>query len=230
METGTAENGCPAGGRECPLAIEVAQLREQCRRLEALSYIDALTGIYNFRYLQRALEMEMERTRRTKLPTSLIMADLDHFKGINGAYGHEAGNAALAWVSRIWRESIRVIDVACRYGGEEFALILPSTSLVQSINIAERLRMMISSNPVILNEQTVTLTASFGVAAFGDSDDWTVSEFMSRADGFLFQAKSLGRNRVCCQEIAPVLPEVGVTQDEKDGLFARIDPDKDESP
>jgi len=100
---------------------------------------------------------------------------------------------------------------------------------VQSINIAERLRTMINSNPVILDEQTVALTASFGVAVFSYSDDWTVSEFLSKADGFLFQAKALGRNRVCSQEIAVVLPEVGVTQEEKDGLFARSEAGKDES-
>ena len=206
MDNKNNEKNCPAGVEDCTLSVEVAQLREQVRNLETLSYIDALTGLFNFRFMQRALEMEMERTRRTFLPTSLIMADLDHFKNINGTYGHEAGNTALAWVGRLLRESVRIIDAACRYGGEEFALILPSTSLVQSSNIAERLRVIINSNSVLLNGQHVTLTASFGVAVFSFTDNWTVSDFLSKADGLLYQAKSSGRDRVFSQEIAPVLP------------------------
>lgn len=226
MSNKNPENQCPAGVAECSVTAEVAQLREQCHRLETLCYIDALTGLYNFRYMQRALEMEMERTRRTMLPTSLIMADLDHFKSVNGAYGHEAGNSALSLVGKVLRESIRIIDIACRYGGEEFALILPSTSLVQSANIAERLRLIINSSPVFLNDQPVTLTASFGVAVFSYNDDWTVSEFVNRADGLLYHAKYSGRNRVCAQKVAPVIPDTGVTLDEKELLFGRSEEDE----
>jgi len=215
------ENQCPAGMSDCPVSAEVAQLREQCSRLEALSYIDALTGLYNFRYFQRAIEMEMERTRRTMLPTSLIMADLDHFKDINTAYGHEAGNTILSWVGKMLRESTRVIDIPCRYGGEEFALILPSTSLVQSSKIAERLRVIIDSNPALLNETPVPVTASFGVASFNRRDDLTISEFISKADSLLYHAKYLGRNRVCSQEPASIIPETGVGADEKELLFGR---------
>ncbi len=197
----------------------MTQLREQCIRLEALSYIDDLTGLFNFRYLQRALETEMERTRRTMLPTSLIMADLDNFKNVNGVYGHEAGNTALSWVGRLLRESTRIIDIPCRYGGEEFALILPSTSLVQASNIAERLRVIINSSQAILNEKPVTLSASFGVAIFNHRDESTTSEFIRRADGFLYHAKNLGRNRVCSQEPTSIIPEIGVTPAEKELLF-----------
>ncbi len=221
MDCNNTNMHCPAGIADCALSAEVAQLREQCRILETLSYVDALTGLYNFRYLQRALEMEMERTRRTMLPTSLIMADLDHFKNINGKYGHESGNTALSFVGKLLREGVRIIDIACRYGGEEFALILPSTSLIQSANIAERLRVIINSNPVFLNSQPVTLAASFGVAVFSFTDNWTVSDFVAAADAFLYQAKSSGRNQVCFQKMEPVLPEFGVTQDEKELLIGK---------
>jgi len=211
---------CPTTAHTCPLASELEQLREKCRILEDLSYVDALTGIYNFRYMQRALDMEMERTRRSRLPTSLVMADLDFFKRVNDEFGHEAGNEALAHIGRILHEGVRVIDIPCRYGGEEFALILPSTSLVQASKIAERLRIAISSNPVPLKGKHVTITASFGVASFSHFDDWTVGEFLRKADSFLYHAKSSGRNRVWVQEISPVLPDVGVTQEEKDTLLA----------
>jgi diguanylate cyclase (GGDEF)-like protein len=91
---------------------------------------------------------------------------------------------------------------------------------VQSINIAERLRTIVNSHPVNLSGQTVTLTASFGVSAFEYTQKWSVSEFLSRADGFLFEAKTLGRNRVCSQDIRPVLPTVGVTAEEKEFLYS----------
>jgi diguanylate cyclase (GGDEF)-like protein len=218
----SAEQGCPTGAKECALIEEMASLREQCRKLEELSYVDALTGLYNFRHLQRSLEMEMARTRRSLLPTCLIMLDLDHFKNINTLYGHEAGNTALARVAAICRENIRIIDIPCRYGGEEFALILPSTSLLPASGIAERLRQSICATPIILNGQSVTVTASFGVAAFRHSDAFTVSEFLSKADSFLYQAKASGRNRVCAEPITP-LPTSEVTVEERNGLYSQID-------
>lgn len=214
------ERECPAASQECPLLPEMEQLRERCRVLEELSYVDSLTGMYNFRYLQRALDMEIERTRRTRLPTSLIMADLDYFRNINTKFGHEAGNIVLAEVGRILRESIRLIDIPCRYGGEEFALILPSTSHVQAVKIAERLRASIASLPIDIGVQTVTVTGSFGVASIRHYDNITVNEFIRRADGFLYQAKEAGRNHVCAQEICLDSQETEVTQDEKEALFA----------
>jgi len=223
------EKECPAGVCDCPFAGELALLKERCRRLEELSYVDALTGLFNFRHLQRSLEMEMERTRRSRLPTSLIMSDLDHFKAINTQYGHEAGNAALVQVGAVFRENTRMIDIPCRYGGEEFALIMPGTSLVQATNIAERLRTVLKSTPFMLNGEKVVLTASYGVAIYTYSDDWTANDFLGKADSFLYQAKTGGRNRVCAQQIViPTLPTVGVTQDEKDGLFAEFRTDEDE--
>lgn len=221
MDKNSSEIVCPATARECSIASELEQLREKCRALEDLSFVDALTGLYNFRYLQRALDTEMERTRRNRLPTSLVMADLDHFKKINDEFGHEEGNVALAHIGRVICEGVRVIDIPCRYGGEEFALILPGTSLVQASRIAERLRVVVNSNPLVLGGQRVTITASFGVASFNHFDDWTVGEFLRKADNLLYNAKSSGRNRVRVQEISAVIPDTGVTREEKDFLLAR---------
>jgi diguanylate cyclase (GGDEF)-like protein len=218
----TSECICPAGANECSLLEEVAALRERCRKLEELSYYDALTGLYNFRHLQISLEMEMARTRRSLLPTSLIMLDLDLFRNINTIHGHEAGNTALASVGRILHEGVRIIDIPCRYGGEEFALISPSTSLLQASHIAERLRLTISAAPLILNGQEVTVTASFGVAIFRHSDNYTVSDFLSKADTMLYKAKASGRNRVCSEELTPVIPSE-VTVQEREGLFAQTE-------
>lgn len=221
----SSENICPAGQNRCTLLEDIAALRDRCRELEELSYQDALTGLYNFRHLQRSLEMEMARTRRSLLPTSLVMLDLDHFRNVNTSYGHEAGNVALARIGKICREGIRIIDIPCRYGGEEFALILPSTSLVQASHTAERLRQEIAAASLVLNGQQVTVTASFGVAVFRHPDNYTVSEFLKKADGFLYQAKVSGRNRVCAEELAPA-PASEVTVEERDGLFAPIEPEE----
>jgi diguanylate cyclase (GGDEF)-like protein len=170
--------------------------------------------------MQRSLEIEMERSRRTKLPTGLVMVDLDHFKNVNTLYGHECGNAVLAQFGKVLKESVRVIDVPCRYGGEEFALILPGAALRESIAVAERLREMTRSNPVTFGTETVRITGSFGVAVFRFTDECTVGAFLNRADRLLYEAKSSGRDRVCAEEPGPVFMADEVTTDEKAALFS----------
>jgi diguanylate cyclase (GGDEF)-like protein len=219
VEQRSAANGRPTL-KQRSLEEEIELLRERCRKLEELSFVDALTGLYNFRYMQRSIEIEMERTRRTKLPTSLVMIDLDHFKNVNTRYGHECGNAVLAQFGKVLKESVRVIDVPCRYGGEEFALILPGAFLRESIAIAERLRETTRSNPVTFGKETVRITASFGVAVFRFPDECTVGAFLNRADRLLYDAKNLGRDRICAEEPAPVFMADEVTADEKAALFS----------
>ncbi|MFZ0927630.1 MAG: GGDEF domain-containing protein [Syntrophobacteraceae bacterium] len=221
VEQGCAANGCPTLKR-CSLVEEIELLRERCRQLEELSFVDALTGLYNFRYMQRSLEIEMERTRRTQLPTGLVMIDLDHFKNVNTLYGHECGNVVLAQFGKVLKESVRVMDVPCRYGGEEFALILPGAALRESIAIAERLREIARSNPVSFGTETVRITASFGVAVFRYTDECTVGEFLNRADRLLYEAKNSGRDRLCAEEPPPVSMLDEVTADEKAALFSSM--------
>lgn len=210
---------CPAGLDQCPVAEEVRRLREECRRLSELSQTDPLTGLFNFQHLVEALEKEMERTRRTKLPTALIMIDLDRFKSINDTHGHPSGNEALLWVSNIWRGTTRKIDVTCRYGGEEFTIILPGTSLQQAVRTAERLRATVADSPLELNGQTVHLTASFGVDVYRASDRLCVSDFLERADRHLRRAKQEGRNRVCFEDAKPEKVPTEVTVEERAALF-----------
>lgn len=215
---------CPAGLSRCPVADEVRRLREECRRLSELSQTDPLTGLYNFQHLVHALEREMERTRRTKLPTALIMIDLDRFKSINDTHGHPCGNEALIWVSTIWRRDTRKIDITCRYGGEEFTIILPGTSLQHAVRTAERLRATVADSPLKLNGQTIRLTASFGVDVYRATDRMTVSDFLERTDRHLRRAKQEGRNRVCFgdekpEKVPPEKVSTEVTQEERAALF-----------
>ena len=221
IETGCAPEGCSNVG-QCSLIKEVELLRERCRKLEELSFVDALTGLFNFRYLQRSLEMEMERTRRTKLPTGLIILDIDHFKDVNTCYGHEGGNAVLAHLGKLLKSSLRVIDIPCRYGGEEFALILQNASIAQSTRIAKRLWETVRSHPVVFGAQAVKITASFGVAVFRHTDDDSLKSFTNRADHLLFEAKSAGRDRIRAEQLQPVVNAEEVTADEKSALFSRV--------
>jgi diguanylate cyclase (GGDEF)-like protein len=221
VEPGCNVDGCPAL-KQCSLMEEIVLLRERCRKLEELSFVDELTGLYNFRYMQGSLTIEMERTRRTKLPTGLVMIDLDHFKNVNTLYGHECGNAVLARVGKVLKESVRVIDVPCRYGGEEFALILPSATLRESVAISERLQEIIRRNQVTFGTQTVRVTASFGVVVFRFTDECSVGAFLNRADRLLYEAKNLGRNRLCAEEPDPVFMSDEVTAGEKAALFSSM--------
>jgi len=176
-------------------------MRERLRQLEAevlhlrgLALTDPLTGLFNPRFMQSALAKEMERTRRTLLPTGLMMLDLDRFKRINDLYGHEAGNAALIWSSNLLRSTLRRIDIPCRYGGEEFVVILPATRLESAIQAAERLRLALSRSPLEVAGRPVLLTGSFGVDAFTAEMDLGERELLDRVDRALLQAKAEGRN------------------------------------
>jgi len=217
---------CPSTNQECPVFDEVRRLREECKRLQELTQVDTLTGLFNFRYLMVALEGEMERTRRTDLSTGLIMSDLDHFKRINDTHGHECGNEALQWIGKIWHEKLRRIDMACRYGGEEFVVILPGTRLPQAIRAAERLRFALENSPVKLNGKLVRLTASFGVDAYRGRKKLTVETFIKQADHFLLEAKARGRNRVCYDENKLTEAVEGLTLDEREALFATRRPER----
>lgn len=219
------ENGCPLKTEGCPLIDEVRRLKEACKRLQILSQVDSLTELFNFGYLLDALDKEMERTRRTSLSTSLIMLDLDHFKHINDSLGHEAGNIALKWSSNILRNNLRRIDIPCRYGGEEFAVILPGTSLSQAVLGAERLRNGLANLPVEIDNKTVRLTASFGVDAYDGREDITAEEFIERTDHFLLDAKAKGRNRVCYDESKVSVKTTEVSSEERESLLFTPQPD-----
>jgi diguanylate cyclase (GGDEF)-like protein len=204
--------------QDCPVLTEYLRLREECRRLVALSQTDPLTGLYNRHYLWEALSREMERTRRTGAATGLIMLDLDHFKRLNDTFGHQYGDAVLQAVGRFLQRSVRTLDIPCRYGGEEFALILPGARLIQALRLAERLRVALP-DAVAGDARALPLSASFGVAAYNHRDDLTSEGFVHLADTALLEAKSRGRNLVCCPGSGAdsADPEVGAA--ERSALF-----------
>jgi diguanylate cyclase (GGDEF)-like protein len=150
---------------------------------------DGLTGLIN----RRSLENGMRRLRTEGTTFSLVMADLDHFKALNDAHGHESGDRALRIFSETIRSAMRSDDLACRYGGEEFAIVLPATDLPDALEIVERIRCALAS--ATARGDAPAFTASFGVAHSSEAEDH--DDLIRRADRAMFAAKTAGRDRIC---------------------------------
>lgn len=161
------------------------------QELRRLANTDGLTGIYNRSKIEQILTIEVLRSRRYKHPLSIIIADIDHFKTVNDTYGHNVGDVVLSGISSMMKEHIREVDYIGRWGGEEFLIVCPETSLEGARKLAEKLRKKIEKHQ--FNEIGVK-TISMGVAEI-EEDDWD-EEILKRADRNLYKAKKAGRNRV----------------------------------
>lgn len=166
-----------------------AQLTEQANR-------DPLTGLYNRRYLNDSLQREFDRCARDGAALSLLLIDLDHFKEINDRHGHSMGDEVLRQVSAILGQEMRSSDICCRYGGEEFLLVLPCVGLDAAQDRAECCRSRVEGHHWLAGEQPLTVTLSVGVACTTDAG-MAPSELIKLADLALYRAKAEGRNRVC---------------------------------
>ncbi|MDH5354907.1 MAG: GGDEF domain-containing protein, partial [Gammaproteobacteria bacterium] len=159
---------------------------------EEISYTDALTGIYNRRKFDEYISMYTTIAQRNNQPFYLILLDIDHFKKINDTYGHDIGDQVLVDFSKMVTQLIRKSDIFCRYGGEEFALIVSNNESLDGPVLAEKIRQNMESNE--FSEKAIKLTISCGVASFEAND--TVSTLIRCADEALYKAKRAGRNRV----------------------------------
>ncbi len=162
---------------------------------------DALTGLHNRRYLERRLEEEVTRALRYQHPLSCLFIDADHFKQINDLHGHGAGDSVLRELALRVKECLRLSDIATRYGGEEFTLLLPQTDATEAGNLAERIRHRIQAKPIAIHGgESVEVTVSIGVSALqsgsGDSTLKIAEQLLEEADNALYLAKESGRNRV----------------------------------
>jgi len=173
------------------LMIEVAERKRFEKKLRELSEIDHLTRIYNRRKLFEIMELEIEKSRRYLRPLSLIIMDIDHFKKVNDAFGHNIGDNVLRATADVVGAMIRKVDVFARYGGEEFIVLCPETGIDGAVALAEKIRIAIEefSHPAVGK-----VTVSAGVAERSDENDGTV--LIEKADGALYAAKKQGRNRV----------------------------------
>ena len=178
-------------------AVIAIQKQQAFEKIKALSIRDPLTGVYNRRYLSKALASEIGRSARLGRPLSLILLDIDHFKQINDRFGHIAGDQVLKQLARAFKAVIRPYDVLARFGGEEFMVLMSDTDEENALASAERLRETAAAQKILPGDNS--LTCSFGIAIFhgGEEAAMTPKQFIRCADIALYQAKREGRNRVC---------------------------------
>jgi len=176
--------------REIRARVEqVNRLKEQ---LDTISVSDSLTGLYNRRYMDEQLKMALSYAKRQQLPLTIAVADIDLFKSVNDKYGHPRGDSVLRDFAALIKPMLRDEDIASRYGGEEFILILPGTELAGGVMCAERLRAMVEHKGL----NALSLTVSVGVASTEFYADRTADELITRAEQALYAAKDRGRNLV----------------------------------
>jgi diguanylate cyclase (GGDEF)-like protein/PAS domain S-box-containing protein len=171
------------------------ELRALQERLQEQATHDPLTGLCNRRYLEATIGMELISAGRHGYPVSVIMADLDRFKAVNDRYGHLAGDEVLRAFSKLMKRHARVSDVYCRYGGEEFLILMPHMPKDSAVERAEQLRRKLASAPIPYNPSPIAVTVSLGVATF-PGDGRTSDELIAAADSSLYTAKAAGGNRV----------------------------------
>lgn len=172
-------------------------LRQNVELSLEMAVTDQLTGLHNRRYMSRHLENLLLQSKQTGKPLAFAIMDIDFFKTVNDTYGHDIGDEVLReFASRI-TANVRGIDLACRFGGEEFVVVMPDTDLTFAYAVAERLRKQVESTPITISRSpgTLNITVSIGIAALGGADD-TADALLHRADQALYQAKRTGRNRV----------------------------------
>ena len=178
----------------------IADIRASQSKLEELAFRDPLTGLYNRRYLDDALERELQRARRQGYPVSVLVIDIDHFKQLNDVHGHQAGDEVLKAIAEELHRSVRADDLACRWGGEEFVLVLPTMSIEAAAERADVLRLALAAQVVRYRGTNLNGTVSVGVAAF-PAHGLQARELLGAADDALYRAKSAGRN---CVRVAGV--------------------------
>ncbi len=172
------------------------QLKLSKEKAERLARIDDLTGLFNRRAFYEYGEILANSSQRSKNELAMILMDIDNFKAINDRYGHAAGDAALKQIGQILLKRLRKSDIYARIGGEEFGMLLPLTSLEKAAQLAEELRQVIASTPVSYENDSFTITASFGVT----SDTCNIDALVRQADLAMYQSKDSGRNTVVCNK------------------------------
>ena len=199
------------------------ELKRALAQVERLAATDALTGLFNRRYLCAAGDQEFHRARHENAPFCVLLLDLDRFKQINDTYGHAVGDEVLRSTARCLLQSLRPSDIAGRFGGEEFLAILPATLVRQALPLAHYLRHAITIAAEVAIGIT-GVTASFGVAAYRCGDD-SFEALVKRADRALYRAKDRGRNCVCtsihCSPIVPAVPQT-VAKDDLSSILPRV--------
>jgi diguanylate cyclase (GGDEF)-like protein len=180
---------------------DVTDLVGHADRLNVLASFDGMTGLFNRRHFFSLAEIEWSRYIRDRRSTSLILFDIDRFKLINDQFGHQAGDHVITQIAAICQQHKRKSDVITRFGGEEFLILLPETSLAAAQRVAERMRRLVESHAFVFSSNVINATISVGVAEANATMD-TIFDLIKVADKALYLAKESGRNRVCaCDDL-----------------------------
>lgn len=202
------------------LLHRILHLEKQNRHLKSLSVKDPLTGLFNKRFFNRQLKVEISRSQRTGEPFCLIFIDLDNFKMVNDTLGHPKGDEFLIKMCRQISLKIRPTDFACRFGGDEFAVILPSTSLRDGIKIAERWHHHILQ---VASGMHLPVSSSMGLEEFNASSKLSLQQFIHQVDQLLYQAKKTGKGKIVHPDIE-MHDDKAVTWAEKEVLYHIFQP------
>jgi diguanylate cyclase (GGDEF)-like protein len=207
---------------EDDLLQKIKELQEENEKLRSLSLIDNLTGLGNKRYFWMHLETEMARTKRTGLACTLMMIDLDNFKGLNDTFGHLEGDNFLENFGRIMHDNSRTTDLPCRYGGDEFALIMPATLVAEARKTGERLKKKLADMEQKCNPP---ISLSIGISEYTAFSAYTMNDFVAAADAALYEAKNGGKNqmRIDPNWRGTFFEDNEVSSDEKDALFGNYE-------
>lgn len=175
------------------LLQRMLKLEKDYHHLKTLSLTDELTGLYNKRFFNKQLKIEIARTKRTGQPFCLMFIDLDNFKSVNDSLGHAKGDEFLVALCRLICRNIRPTDFACRYGGDEFIIIMPATYLVDGISIAQRWHDLIKQ---VASQMDLNVSSSIGIDEFDFSSSLKAEEFLDKVDKELYNAKNTGKNKI----------------------------------
>ena len=189
----TIEDSLNQANRELEKRINEIQILQN--QLKEESIRDPLTRLYNRRYMEDALNREFAHATRDGYPVSIIMADIDHFKKVNDTYGHSAGDEVLIQLSQLFLSNFRVEDIVCRYGGEEFLIVMPETSAETAFLRIDGLRRQLENTDLKISAGTIKITLSAGISVYPEEGS-TIEEVVHKADLAMYRAKSEGRNRV----------------------------------
>lgn len=175
---------------------DITRLKLIQLELEELATKDTLTSVFNRRHFLHLAEMEFNRSIRFAHPFAIALADIDHFKSVNDAYGHQAGDRVLISFAKVFQENIREVDIFARFGGEEFILLFPETNLEEAFHTAGRILSVIQNAVFDFEGKQIKITASLGVSALTDPKNDTLETVIRKADRALYHAKGMGRNQV----------------------------------
>lgn len=176
--------------------IQKRRIESQQKQLEQMAYYDPLTDLPNRRLLEKLIKRELASMQRYGQETVIIMLDVDDFKQINDTYGHQVGDSILMQLADLLQNNVRETDTVARFGGEEFIILMPNTSVEEGYIFAERIRKIIMEKVFSIGSDTLQITSSFGVSSMGDINSQNLEDYYLLADKALYLAKQSGKNRV----------------------------------